>query len=234
MNFRFLLSSTILIFWANICFAQHQHQKQIFDSFTLETDTGNNKGKTVNSWDLDGWIGGNENKLWLKSSGEIQNDDQINQDEFWAMYSKNIASFWDGQIGIKHDEQPDAVNYFTVGFTGLAPYFFETEAHLFISENGNFSARLRQENDLLITQKLITQPYFELNFSSAKIENQQVGKGLTSGEFGLQTRYEFTKKFAPYFDLNYKKKFGGTAVIATKNNQSDSDFIAIFGLRFRF
>ena len=76
--------------------------------------------------------------------------------------------------------------------------------------------------DLLITQKLITEPYFEFNVSSTKLAEQQVGRGLTQGNIGLETRYEITKKF------------GATAALAVKNNQSANNFIASLGLRLRF
>ncbi len=234
MNFKIFLSLVIILFSSNICLAAHQHSQPIFHNFILETDIGNSSKETISSWDLNGWVGNDNNKLWLKSEGEIVNDDQVDQAEFWAMYSRNISTFWDAQIGIRHDEQPDATNYLTLGFNGLAPYFFETGAHLFISENGNFSARIRQENDLLITQKLIIRPYFEFNFSSAKIEEQEVGKGLTTGEIGLQTRYEITRKFAPYFDLSYQNKFGGTSTMAKKSDEKEDQFIARLGLRLQF
>ena len=234
MNFKIFLPLIIFFSSTNIAIAQHQHSRSIFHSFILEADTGNNKGQTVSNWDLSGWVGSDENKLWLKSEGEIINDDKVDRAEFWAMYSRNIATFWDGQIGIRHDEQPDSINYLTLGLTGLAPYFFETGAHLFISEKGDLSARIRQENDLLITQKLIIKPYFELNFSSAKIEEQEVGKGLVDGEIGLQTRYEITKKFAPYIDLNYQRKFAATAALAKKNGESDNSFFVGMGVRLKF
>ncbi len=88
--------------------------------------------------------------------------------------------------------------------------------------------------DLLITQKLITEPYFEFNVSSTKLAEQKVGRGLTQGNIGLETRYEITKKFAPYINFNYIKKFGATAALAVKNNQSANNFIASLGLRLRF
>ena len=88
--------------------------------------------------------------------------------------------------------------------------------------------------DLLITQKLITEPYFEFNVSSTKLAEQKVGRGLTQGNIGLETRYEITKKFAPYINFNDIKKFGATAALAVKNNQSANNFIASLGLRLWF
>ena len=120
------------------------------------------------------------------------------------------------------------------GFEGLAPYFFETEAHVFVSDEGDVSARLRQERDFLITQRLIVQPYLEANLYAQDVADQEVGAGLANAEFGIQTRYEITRKFAPCVDVRYERKFGETSSIAKKNGEDNDDFIASLGLRLMF
>lgn len=211
-----------------------EHDSRIFHAIRLETDIGASRNGTLSTWDLNGWMGGDINKLWIKSEGESLEGNTPEKAEYWAMYSRNITTFWDGQIGIRYDEQPNSTSYMVVGFQGLAPYLFETEAHLFVSEDGDVIARLRQENDLLITQKLITQPYFEVNFSAQDVPEQEIGAGLTSGEFGIQTRYEITRKFAPYIDLRYERKFGETSTIVKQQSEDRDDVIASIGLRFLF
>jgi copper resistance protein B len=206
----------------------------ILHVFTLEGDIGDSRDGNVYSWDFDGWIGGDVSKLWLKSEGEKLESHAAEQAEFWAMYSHNVAMFWDAQIGVRIDEQPTSTPYLVAGFEGLAPYFFETEIHFFVSEDKDVTARIRQENDLLITQRLVTSPYFELNLSAREVPEQEIGSGLTSGEFGIQTRYEFTRKFAPYIDIKYERKFGSTSSIARKDNENRDDFIVAAGLRLMF
>lgn len=206
----------------------------LFHAIRLETDVGASRDGTLTTWDLDGWVGGDYNKLWLKSEGEVLEGKTPERTEYWAMYSRNIAEFWDTQIGIRYNDQPNSTSYLVAGFEGLAPYLFETEAHLFVSDDGDVSARIRQENDLLITQKLIAQPYVEVNFSAQDIPEQEIGSGLTSGEFGIQTRYEITRKFAPYVDVRYERKFGETSAIARKDSENRDDVIASIGLRLMF
>lgn len=213
--------------------ADHQHGSEIWHAFRLETDYGAGQEGPVASWDLDGWVGTDENKLWLKSEGE-RSDGHLEQAEFWALYSRNIAEFWDAQAGIRHDTQPTSTTYLALGVEGLAPYFFETEAHLFVSDEGDITARLREENDFLLTQRLILQPYAEINLSAQDVEEQEIGAGFTDGEIGLQTRYEFTRKFAPYIDLRYERKFGETASIAEDEGEGKDDFVAALGVRFMF
>lgn len=213
---------------------KQEHGGGIFHMFRLETDAGSNTGGTpIQSWDLDGWVGTDENKLWIKSEGE-RADNKLESAEFWALYSRNIATFWDAQAGIRYDTKPESTAYLTLGVNGLAPYWFETEAHLFVSEHGDVTARLREENDFLITQKLILQPYLEVNLSAQDVREQDIGAGVVDGQIGLQTRYEFTRKFAPYVDVHYGRKFGETASIATSNGADKDELVGAVGLRLMF
>ena len=211
-----------------------EHGQQVFHAFRLEAETGTARREgPVQDWDFQGWVGGDDNKLWLQSQGE-RLDGTMEDAEFWALYSRNIAEFWDAQIGLRQDTSPHPDTYLTMGFTGLAPYLFQTQAHIFISDKGYVSARLREENDLLITQRLITQPYAQVDASFANEEPQQRGAGLSRAEFGIQTRYEFTRKFAPYVDLRYERAFGNTIGILQRDSETGDDFVASVGLRLQF
>lgn len=213
---------------------QHEHGGGTFHMFRLETEIGStDTGDTVAGWDFDGWVGTDENKLWLKSEGE-HTDGTLESTEFWALYSRNIATFWDAQTGIRYDSAPDSTAYLTLGVNGLAPYYFETEAHMFVSDQGDVSARLREENDFLITQKLIVQPYLEANLFAQDVPEQDVGAGLSDAQIGLQTRYEFTRKFAPYVDVHYGRKFGETASIAESHGEDKDELVGTVGLRLMF
>ncbi len=208
-------------------------EQTIFHAFTLETDIGDSREGTLATWDFDGWVGGDINKLHLKSEGE-RVENETHQAEFWAMYSRNVTEFWDVQAGVRYDIKPEHTAYLTLGVEGMAKYFFETEAHLFVSDEGDVSARIRQERDFLITQKLILEPYVEIELYSQDVSDQEVGAGLANGEVGLQTRYEITRKFAPYIDLRYESKFGETANIARSAGETRDDARISVGLRLRF
>lgn len=214
--------------------AAGEHGKSVYHAFRLEAGLGSvENGQGVADWDLDGWIGTDEDKLWLKSEGERSNG-EAEQAEFWAMYSRNIATFWDLQIGIRHDTQHQSLTYGVIGFEGLAPYHFETEAHLFISEDGDISVRLRQENDLLLTQRLIVQPYLEASLFAQDVVELDIGAGLPSAELGVQIRYEVTRGFAPYIELKYERRFGKTSAIAERNGEEKDAVVGTLGIKFLF
>lgn len=214
--------------------ATHAHDMPVYHALRLELDAGESRdNESVDNWNLDGWIGGDDNKLWLKSVGTIAGHN-TQTSENWAMYSRNIGTFWDAQAGVRYDNKPASIAYFVAGFTGLAPYHFDTEAHLFASDDGDVSFRLREENDFLLSQKLILQPFLELNVFAQDVKALDVGSGLSNAEFGLQLRYEITRKFAPYIELSYDSLYGGTADRADAKGEHTSDSTLTAGIRLMF
>lgn len=215
-------------------FAGDGHGNDIYHAFYLEVGTGvAEDGSGVAEWDLDGSIGTDENKLHLKLEAE-QRDGSTEYAESWVMYSRNVSTFWDIQVGVRHDTRPASLTYGVIGFEGLAPYFLETEAHLFISEDGDVSARLRLERDLLLTQRLIVAPYIEADFFARDVPELDVGAGLSEAEAGVQARYELTRAFAPYLEIIYERKFGETSSIAKSHDEENDDVAATFGIRILF
>lgn len=210
-----------------------EHGGQIFHKFTLEAEYGSNQKGGLASWDLDGWIGTDDNKARLKSEGRHQ-ENKLEDTELWALYSRNISTFWDAQIGLRQDIEPKQETYATLGIEGIAPYWFDINAHLFISTDGIVSTRLRAENDILVTQKLILQPYAEINVSAQDNQAKQESAGVTDTYFGLQTRYEYTRKFAPYFDINYGRNFNKTDSSPQEETHKNDGFGFGFGLRFMY
>ncbi len=103
-----------------------------------------------------------------------------------------------------------------------------------MSKDGDLSFRLKQRNDFLVTQRFILQPFVELivNGQSDKVSKQ--GAGLSRTELGVQARYEFTRKFSPYFEVKYDRKFGQTASYAKAENEDIDAWVAQIGLRVMF
>lgn len=246
MKIKLSLKSVLIFFlFTQFSYAQGakegmQHgddHNQIYHAFTLEADVGEARDGRSKGFDLSGWIGGDYNRLWINS--ERKNYGNYEEKfEAQALYSRNIAQFWDAQTGVSHDFStdftPTNVNYFVIGLEGLAPQFFETKIQLFISDQGNYSTKLKQEVDIFLTQRLITQPYFETEIFAQDVNKLEVKSGISDFEIGTETRYEFSRKFAPYFALRYHTKTFGTANLARQLGQRVSNFVAAIGVRLRF
>jgi copper resistance protein B len=197
----------------------------------LETGLGNND--PIN-FGTQAWFGHDMHKLWLKTEGEYQDSDATDV-EIQALYSRPIAPYWDLQLGIRTDIEPSPTrNWAVVGIQGLAPYFFEVDAALFIAEEGHTALRLSAEYELLITQKLILSPEVEMNLYGKDDKALGIGSGLADVSAGLRLRYEIVREFAPYIGVDWSQKFGNTADFARAEEEDTQETQFVVGLRAWF
>ena len=135
------------------------------------------------------------------------------------------------QAGIRYDIKPNpSRSYAVIGLQGVAPYWFEVDVAVFLSNKGDLSARLEAEYELRLTQRLLLQPRLELNLAASDDDAIGVGAGLSTAQAGLRLRYEITREFAPYVGVSWSRAFGETADRATDPRRTS--FVA--GLRFWF
>ena len=216
---------------------QFVHDNEIFAVFRgdrLEYQTG--EGNENLLWDVQAWVGSDYNKLWFKSEGTwLIDPEKFEEAETELFYSRNIATFWDLQIGMRHDFKPDPDRTFAAfGLEGLAPYWFEVEATAYISEDGDLSAGFEAEYDLLLSQRLILQPRFETSVAVQEVEKYGVGQGINDIELGARLRYEIRREFAPYIGVSWSRKLGETADLAQDEGE-DTDVISfVAGVRVWF
>lgn len=183
------------------------------------------------TWDLQAWIGKDLDKLWFKTEGDVT-DSHLEQAEAQLLYSRAIVATWDMQIGWRHDLKPSpSRDWLAIGFQGLAPYFFESEVHLFAANNGNVSLRAKLNHDMLLTQKLILTPEIEAEFYSKSDQEVGIGQGLSQTDLGLRLRYEISRKFAPYIGMQWTKQFSDTADFSRQSGEDVSDLQWVLGLR---
>lgn len=190
--------------------------------------------ETTFHWEGEGWIGGDINRFVFKSEGEAGEDD-VERAEVQALYSRAIGPYFDVQAGVRYDVEPSPNRaYAMIGFEGVAPYWFETTGALFVSDEGEVSARLEGSYDARLTQRVILQPRAEINLSADDIPELGVGEGLTDVELGLRLRYDITRNFAPYMGVSYETKLGDTADHASAAGEEESDTRFVLGVRARF
>ncbi len=148
------------------------------------------------------------------------------------LYSRNITTFWDVQAGIRHDFRPEPTRTFAAfGVQGLAPLWFEVEATAYVSEDGDLSASLEAEYDLLLSQRLILQPRFETSIAVQEVEEYGIGQGINDIVLGLRLRYEISRKFAPYIGISWTQKIGETADLAETEGEDTNVTSLVIGVR---
>jgi copper resistance protein B len=209
------------------------HDKKIFSSTNLEAGWDMLNAPTSMRWEGNGWIGTDKHKLRWNTAGEVHKS-LVEEAEIQLLYSRRISKFFDAQVGVRYDFKPIGTTYAVLGVEGLAPYWFEVGANLFIDHKGNVSARLEAEYDLLITQRLILKPFMELNFSANEVGRRSIGPGLTDIETGLQLRYEIKREFAPYVEFRYSRLVGRTSRLAQLEAEKNQSFSLLLGIKISF
>ncbi|UQS17201.1 copper resistance protein B [Pseudomonas sp. HS6] len=186
------------------------------------------------AWDLSGWIGGDIDRLWLRSEGERSNG-KTEDAEIQALWGHAISPWWDVVSGVRQDFKPGAPQTWAAfGLQGMALYNFEAEATAFLGENGQSAVRLEGDYDILLTNRLILQPTAELNVYGKNDPKRGLGSGLSNTEAGLRLRYEIRREFAPYIGVTWNRTYGNTADYAREEGEDRSEARLVLGVRLWF
>lgn len=213
------------------------HDNELFAVFKADRfEYQSREGKPILLWDVEGWVGRDFNKLYLESEGVWSIDDEeVAEAGVELLYGRTITSFWDLQVGVRHDFRPDPDRTFAaLGVQGMAPYRFEVDATAYVSEDGDVSAGLEAEYDLLLTQRLILQPRLETGIALQEVEEYGVGQGFTDIELGLRLRYEIRREFAPYIGISWSRKLGETADLVEDEGGDIETTSFVLGMKFWF
>jgi copper resistance protein B len=185
-------------------------------------------------WDAQGWVGGDFDKLWIKSEG-AKLGGKPQEFKIEALWAHAILPFWDTQLGLRHDRGGGPSRQWAAfGVQGLSPYWFDVELTGYVGEEGRTALRLKTEYDLYFTQRLILKPEMELNAYGKPDHARQLGSGLADGRFELRLRYEFTRRFAPYVGYVYGRKFGASAALERQAGNAAIDHRAVAGIGILF
>ncbi|MDF0541256.1 copper resistance protein B [Sphingobium sp. H39-3-25] len=193
------------------------------------------KGRDGFRWDGEAWMGGDINRVVIRTEGEATAGKGVDNAEIQALYSRAIGPYFNLQAGVRQDITPNpSRTYASIGVEGLAPYWFDVEATLFLSNKGDLLGRVEGYYDQRITQRLILQPRIELNLAAQDVPENGIGAGLSDAELGLRLRYEIAREFAPYIGISHDRKFGDTARFARAIRDERSSTSFVTGIRFWF
>ena len=185
------------------------------------------------AWDLDAFVGGDFNRLWLRAEGE--REDGRTRADLQVLYGHAFAPWWELVVGVRRDFGPGpSRDWAAFGIQGLAPYRFDVEATAYLGESGRTALRLEAEYDLLLTNRLVLQPLVQLDLYGKEDPATGTGSGLSEMEAGLRLRYEIRRELAPYVGVAWQRRFGDTADLARAAGEEIEDTRLVAGLRVWF
>ena len=188
-------------------------------------------------WDMLGSVGKQYDRFWIKSDGDVSTSRRAGELEVQGLYSRLVAPFWEAQLGVRFDvayaggATTRTRSQLVLGLQGLAPYWFELEPALFVSQDGDLSAALVGSYDLFVTQRMILQPRLDLNVALQDVDEWGTSSGFNRVVLGARLRYEIEREFAPYVGLSWTRLTGGTADLARARGEDFSSLALVAGVR---
>ena len=189
------------------------HPPRLFHMVRAEADYGRADEEAAASWEADAWFGGDRHKLWLKSEGEGE-DGELEHARIEALWSRNVATFWDLQLGVRHDFEPDSDHLPRRRRAGARP--------LPVRDRGLRLPRGRRRAQRAAVpvsgRSSDPAPYprarGRAGAHAGDAPERGVGAGFSGAEVSARLRYEITRKFAPYVELAWESRLGETADLA--------------------
>lgn len=221
----------------------HDQERRLFtlvDVLEYRPRTGGDGRNSDYRWDIEGWYGGDYNRLWFKSEGQQDTAFKADYDvDFQLLYGRFVWKYYDIQVGGRMETQSFRGDNVTrglavIGLQGIVPYNYEFESALFIDQSGAVSARLSYTKDFLLTQRLVLQGRFQTNLAIQRVEEFTTGSGLNNLEFGARLRYEIRRELAPYIGLSFDRSFGETATLVRQQGGDPSQIRVAVGVRMWF
>ncbi|WP_168418144.1 copper resistance protein B [Acinetobacter towneri] len=222
---------------------RQEHGAQIYAVTTVDTQWQlNESGEGALQSELQTRIGTDENKLFLKIH-RTKHESQPTEYDAKLLYSRMLSDFWDVQAGVRYRNQTAELVQQTdteesldvvLGLHGLAPYFFETDAHVYVGHDHYAAVELETTRDLLLTQKWIAQPYLDVKLQISDDTRYAQKTGLSHVAAGLELRYEVNKNIMPYVDVGYAYHKGNQHTAWQTSTPSEQGWLYAAGLRFRF
>ncbi len=191
-------------------------------------------GRNEAAYDLEGWYGGDYDRLVLKAEGAVRagKSEEARTELLWG---HAIAPYWDTQLGVRRDGGPGPDRtWLAFGVEGIAPYWFELEATAYVGEGGRTALRLAGRYEALLTQRLVVEPRLDASAYGRGDPARELGAGLAELTAGVRLRYEIRRELAPYVGVERAFLFGDTADLARASGTPTAQTRAVAGIRFWF
>jgi len=159
------------------------------------------EGTHAGAWETSAWIGGDVDRVWLRSEGDIEHG-RVERANVEVLAGHATSPWWDVLAGVRTDiGQGKPTHYAAIGIQGLAPYKVEVRATAYVGA-GRSAARLEGEYETLLTNRWIVQWRSEVDLYGGRADPARgLGTGLSTVNVGGRLRYEVTRRFAPYVGL---------------------------------
>jgi len=158
------------------------------------------------AWQGEASTGTDRDRFVFATEGEGEFGGGIEEAELHAKWRHALDPWFNAEVGVRHDVRPGPQRtYLVAGVEGLAPYWIDTEAQLFVSNKGDVHARLQLAIDQRITQRLVLRPSAEIDVAFQDVPELGITSRVPEWSLGGRLRYEIQPSFAPYIGLEWRR-----------------------------
>ncbi len=191
-------------------------------------------------WEQGAWLGDHVHRVSFDTSGDLRTQGSVGGEaELQLSVGRLPTPAFELRAGVRHDRfwgpGPDLDRTFAaVDAVIAAPFAIELAPAVFLSDDGDFSARLTSVADVPLAERLIAQPRFEVNVAAHDVPRFGVERGFNDIELGLRVRYETPGGIAPYLGVSWIQALGNTADLTREGGDDAHTLSLVAGLRFAF
>lgn len=206
----------------------------------LEYRIPEGSSEDILGWEAQGWFGPDYYRFWWKSEGEsVFDGSESGESETDFLYSQLVSPFWNIQVGAQYANDWTTDSYQdrwsgVLALQGLAPYKFELDNSLYVSERADVTLSTEVEYDIRVTQRTVLQPRAEIGFAAQDISERKLGAGMTDANTDIRLRYELRRGLAPYIGARYRFLLGETANLAEEEGEKTEQWLLLTGVRVAF
>lgn len=199
----------------------------------LEYRTGS--GHDGYAWKASAWYGNDIDRAVIASEGKGKFGEGVEKIEVQAVWRHALDPWFNLEAGVRQDFRPTPQRtYAVLGVEGLAPYWIEVEAQMFLSNKGDAHLRLAASHDMRLSGPLVLKPEVEVNFAFQDVPQLGIASGAERMELGARLRYEIRPDLAPFIGVNWERSFGGTARAQRAAGEKASAVTVVAGLHAFF
>ena len=199
----------------------------------LEWRGGRNVSGT--HWDVDGWIGGDRDRLWFRAEGVGDSDhpgSRFHELHGHVLWGRPLSRWWTGVAGVRVDGRPgDPQAWAAFGLQGIVPYRIHFEVTGYFGGDGRSQLRADAAHDLRLTRRLVAQTRLEATLAGKSDDLRGLGKGLVGTELGIRVRYEIRRDLAPYVGITWHRAYGATAAHERAHGSAVATGRVVAGIR---
>jgi len=131
----------------------------------------------------------------------------------------------DGLIGILHSFKGGGVDFVSIGYKALLPYYIDSQTLLYANKEGLAFLDVELEHEMMVTQKVILLFNAELSLASKHNEIMQSNSGLNHIGSGVRLIYAINKNIMPYVGVAYEKSYFKSNIPTDDESHSELSYI---------